>query len=572
MTQQIISLISICFCFSAFSQKAEVVLSATKLNVEVGETIVFKVESNVEGTSQIDNIPGSFNNSGSISSGMNYQMDYNTGDVLVIYTNTETGIFTKPGTYKVGPAYIKSRSGKAYQSNMITINVSKKIHLNNGQISVQQRSDPAFGVIQTNKSSIYEGESVVVGAKIYSHFQPSRIGNYVTFIQRKGVEFQALTNTSRDLKVHEERFKGNNYFTLEYDRNLIFPSGTGLFILDPFTMDVIKGFKGFSLTSSGATVEVKPLPNGAPNDFIGAVGEYSISRTIDTNRVKQGEVFKLIVGIEGFGNIQNSLEPELNLPKGLIVYGDPIITKNISYGVNGAEGTISYEFNIQVSNSGKVKIPGTSISYFDPNTAQYVTVKSRDHSIYVKKDQTFLAAESKSAIPDEAIYTHSAADLRLKKEVRSTESIFGTALFWSGVSAPLICAFFFVFLVRRREQSADEIESKQVIQQKDKELHTHIASSKALLASGENDAYYSSIEHALRKAFECKMAIADRERILSKDDIYAYLNASSQQDLMVSVRALFTTCEESRFGFGSSSNSRQPALDQLQSILKALKV
>ena len=177
MTQQVLSIISICLCFSAFSQKAEVVLSATKLNIEVGETIVFKVESNVEGTSQIDNIPGSFNNSGSISSGMNYQMDYNTGDVLVIYTNTETGIFTKPGTYKVGPAYIKSRSGKAYQSNMITINVSKKIHLNNGQISVQQRSDPAFGVIQTNKSSIYEGESVVVGAKIYSHFQPSRIGN-----------------------------------------------------------------------------------------------------------------------------------------------------------------------------------------------------------------------------------------------------------------------------------------------------------------------------------------------------------------------------------------------------------
>ena len=572
MKQQVLSIISICLCFSAFSQKAEVILSSTKINVEVGETIVLKTESNIEGTSQIDNIPNSFINSGSISTGMNYQMDYNTGDVLVIYTNTETGTFSKPGTYKIGPAYIKSRSGKAYQSNMILITVSKKVHLDNGQISSKQSSDPAFGVIQTSKKSIYEGESLVVGAKIYSRFEPSDIQNYNTFIQRKGIEFQTLMNSSRNLTLHEERFRGNDYFTFECDRNLIFPSGTGLFMLEPFTMNVIQGYNGFSLRSSGSTIEIKPLPANAPKDFIGAVGKFSINRNIDTNRVKQGDVFKLIVEIEGIGNIQNSLEPELNLPKGLVVYGDPIIDREISYGVNGAEGTISYEFHIQVSSNGKVTIPGTSISYFDPVTAEYVTVKSPDHAVYVVKDAQFIAADTKKPVAEEAIYTHNAANIRLRKEVRSTESIFGTPLFWSGVSAPLVCAFFFVFFVRRREQSADEIASKQVIQQKDKELHSFVSSSRSLLASGENDAYYSSIEHALRKAFECKMEITDRERILSKDEIYTFLKASDRHELMVSVRALFTTCEESRFGFGLSNDLRQPAFDQLESILKALKV
>ena len=572
MTQHVLSIISICFCFSAFSQKAEVVLSSTKLNVEVGETIVFKTESNIDGTSQIDNIPSSFLNSGAISSGMNYQMDYNTGDVHVIYTNTETGTFTKPGTYKIGPAYIKSRAGKAYQSNTITITVAKKIHLNNGQVTAKQQSDPAFGMIQTSKNSIFEGESIVVGAKVYSRFQPTRIGNYNTFIQRKGIEFQTLKNAARQLKVHDEKYKGNDYFTFEYDRNLIFPPGTGMFILDPFTMDVMQGFKGFTLTSSGATIEIKPLPGNAPNDFIGAVGVFTITRTIDTNRVMQGDVFRLILGVEGAGNIQNSLEPELNLPKGMVVYGDPIVTKDISYGVNGAEGVITYEFNIQVSNNGRVKIPGTSISYFDPNTAEYVTVKSSEHSLYVVKDPSIIAEDASTTVADEAIYTHSAADLRTKKEVRSTESIFGTTLFWSGMSAPLVCAFFFIFFVRRREQSADEIESKQAIQQKDKELHELVDTSKSLLNSGENDAFYSSIEHALRKAFECKMGIADRDRIQSKNEMYDYLNASNHQDLVEPVRSLFRTCEESRFGFGGSTDSRKPAFDQLQSILNALKV
>lgn len=573
MTQQLLSLISVFFCFAAFSQKAEVKLSASSTSLEVGETVALKIESNIEGTHQIDNVPVTFINSGTMSSGRNYQMDYNTGNVLVIYSNHETGVFTKPGTYKIGPAYIKSRSGKAYQSNTITITVAKKIHLNNnGQITAQQRKDPAFGIIQCNKTSIFEGESIVVGAKVYARFQPTRIGNYNSFIQGKGIEFQALTNTSRQLKIREDEYKGLDYYSFEYDRNLVFPPGTGIFILEPFTMDVIQGFSVFALRSSGATIEIKPLPGNAPNDFIGAVGEYTMTREIDTNRVKQGNVFKLTLEIEGVGNIQNSLEPELNLPKGFIVYGDPIVTKDIAYGVSGAEGIISYEYNIQVSSKGKINIPGTSISYFDPKKEEYITLTTDGHTLQVLKDPSILATTDKTQKEDEAIYKQSAVDLRLKKEVISTESIFGTPLFWSGVSAPLMCAFFFIFLVRRREQSADEIESKQAIQKKDKELHTLVATSKSLLDSGEDDAFYSSIEHALRKAFECKMGVTDSDRILNKDEIYGYLGSLNQVDLTDSVRALFRTCEESRFGFGGSSDRRRPAFSQLESILKALKV
>jgi hypothetical protein len=319
------------------------------------------------------------------------------------------------------------------------------------------------------------------------------------------------------LKIYNDKFKGKEYLSFEYDRNLVFPPGTGIFILEPFTMDLYQGFGAFSLRSSGATIKIKPLPGDAPDDFIGAVGEYSISREIDTNRITQGDVFRMIIEIKGIGNIQNSLKPELNLPKGFVVYGDPVVTKDIDYGVNGAERVISYEYNIQVSSKGKINIPGTSISYFDPKKEKYITLVTDEHTLEVIADPSIVAQNSKSPAADEAIYSQSAVDLRLKKEVVSTESIFGTPLFWSGIGAPLVCALFFVFLVRRREQTADEIESKQAIQKKDKELSTYVATSKALISSGEDDTFYSSIEHALRKAFELKMGITDTDRILSKD-------------------------------------------------------
>lgn len=571
MIRNVLSFIGVFTCFAAFSQKAEVVLSASTTSVEVGETIILKVETNLDGAFEIDNLPASFNYGGAMSSGMNYQMDYNTGDVHVIYTHSQNGTFTKPGTYKIGPAYIK-KGGKAYQSNTITIRVGKKIQMNAGKVSTQQLKDPAFGVIQLSKSSIYEGEPIVVSAKVYSRFQPTRIGNYNTFIQRKGIEYHELMNPNRQLKLREERYKGNPYYTFEYDRNVIFPSGTGLFTLEGFTMDLIQQFNGYSVISNGANITIKPLPGNAPSDFIGAVGTFSITRTIDTTRVKQGDVFKLIITIEGVGNIQNSLEPELNLPKGMIVYGDPVITKHISYGVNGGEGTITYEYNIQVSTHGKINLPATSISYFDPVSEKYVRVKSTDHNMFVVEDQNYVAGGAGNGSVSSEDYPVDPSELRTVKDVRATHSIFGGTLFWSALAAPMLCAMFFVFFVKRRENPSEKIITKQIVQQKDKALQTLVAHSKQLVHEGENDAFFLSVENALRKAFECKLAIVDEERILSKSEIYGYLQDSHQEHLDEAVRALFRTCEESRFGFGVSSDMRQPAFEQLQSILAALKL
>ena len=147
MMRNVLSFIGVFTCFAAFSQKAEVVLSASTTSVEVGETIILKVETNLDGAFEIDNLPASFNYGGAMSSGMNYQMDYNTGDVHIIYDHSQNGTFSKPGTYKIGPAYIK-KGGKAYQSNTITIRVGKKIQMNAGKVSTQQLKDPAFGVIR----------------------------------------------------------------------------------------------------------------------------------------------------------------------------------------------------------------------------------------------------------------------------------------------------------------------------------------------------------------------------------------------------------------------------------------
>eukprot|EP00353_Schmidingerella_taraikaensis_P005203 CAMPEP_0185593462 /NCGR_PEP_ID=MMETSP0434-20130131/71544_1 /TAXON_ID=626734 ORGANISM="Favella taraikaensis, Strain Fe Narragansett Bay" /NCGR_SAMPLE_ID=MMETSP0434 /ASSEMBLY_ACC=CAM_ASM_000379 /LENGTH=58 /DNA_ID=CAMNT_0028220047 /DNA_START=1 /DNA_END=173 /DNA_ORIENTATION=+ len=50
-----------------------------------------------------------------------------------------------------------------------------------GQITSRQLRDPAFGTIEVNKTSLYEGEPLLIRAKIYARYKPTHINNYVAY-------------------------------------------------------------------------------------------------------------------------------------------------------------------------------------------------------------------------------------------------------------------------------------------------------------------------------------------------------------------------------------------------------
>ncbi|MDG2440415.1 MAG: hypothetical protein P8M19_01980, partial [Crocinitomicaceae bacterium] len=109
MLNRILSILVIAVCFSSTAQKKQVVLSVTPKDAEVGENVVITVETNIKGEIALDNLPSSFNYGASSGSQMYQRMDYSTGKVITYYSISQSGVITKPGTFKIGPAYVKSR-------------------------------------------------------------------------------------------------------------------------------------------------------------------------------------------------------------------------------------------------------------------------------------------------------------------------------------------------------------------------------------------------------------------------------------------------------------------------------
>jgi hypothetical protein len=267
------------FCFilstvvSLFTcaQKPSVSLSSDSKSVQTGDLITFTVKSNIEGAVEID-FPPEFIPGYGNSNGMEQVMDYNTGTVSTIYYFSQNGAFKENGTYTL-QAFVKNKK-TIYKSNKITVKVEKQ-QATDDDISKRNCKQSVFGIIQKSKSKIYEGESVVLEAKVYSRLNVNMLEAYQNFELDGGAEVQELEKSQR-LLLTRENLKGTNFLTFTYGKQLVFPNTTGRIRIRPFEMSLLYDDGGMfsdriGFTSSSSWIEVLPLPPGAPKVFIGAV-------------------------------------------------------------------------------------------------------------------------------------------------------------------------------------------------------------------------------------------------------------------------------------------------------------
>lgn len=354
------------------AQKPIVKLEVDQTKITLGNELIITVKSNVEGEITI-NFPSEFVRGYDVMSGMEQEVDYNTGIVNTISYYSQNGSFKKTGTFSIGPAYVK-RGKHIFKSNMVQVTVQKEhVDNGNGTVTSKQLKQLAFGVIEVNKTSLYEGEPLIVQAKVYSRFAPTSIEDYQTYKIDQSIDKQALDN-AQNLTARKETVKGVGMYVITHDKNLLFPTGSGALQINPFKLVLRQHFDGLAVVSTGANVNVKPLPNNAPKSFIGFVGSLEAKCQYNGTCDKKGDIIKLELVLTGKGNLHNVDAPKLILSKGLIQFGKPALTEAYSFGAQGAEGKIIYNYTLQSTNNERKEINDLLISYFNPEKEAYVTL------------------------------------------------------------------------------------------------------------------------------------------------------------------------------------------------------
>ena len=562
----VIQILACITTFFGFAQKPEVSLSTDFKSVQIGETVVLTVKSNMEGQVKID-FPDEFIAGYGSVNGMEQQMNYQTGKLSTIYYFSQNGAFKENGSFNF-VAYVTNHR-KVYKSNTITIRVEKKVEHQEEDLSQKTLRQPVFGVIQRSKIKLYEGEPIILESKVYSRVYLNFLEAYNSFEIDGKSESHDLDN-AQVLYRDRESFKGQSFYTVTSGKKLVFVSSPGKYKIKPFEMILQYDGGGLfperlSLTSLSSSFEVMPLPSGAPKSFIGAVGKYKLASVLNKTKVKSGDVVRLEIEVSGSGNLHNIDQPKLKLPKGIVIYGDPEIDEDFEFGLAGAEGKITYVYNLQLLSGGNFRLPPISIAYFDPEQKKYIQIRNSSFEIEV------------SGSSPSNIFVNQNSDTKEIEEQASLsfmehpdvdqEFFYRSNWFWPTVLSPIFIAFLGgIFWVRKEDISHKVIEKsnrKKILANlflRLEEIKQNTKDEKSAILALENLVRSFNLLFPSPKGLTC-----------SKDELLVVMKENNlSEDLVEQTRKLLCRCEETRYSFLDEGPKLKVLTDEVESILKQL--
>lgn len=207
---------------------------------------------------------------------------------------------------------------------------------------------------------------------------------------------------------------GRLYNVSELRTNL-FPTTPGVLTIDPAKL-ILPGTpyaRETILQTDPVQVGVRPLPDGAPAGFAGAVGTYEIRAQASTANATVDEPVQLTVIVSGRGNLRALPDPAWPQMAGWRSFdADSTVETQVLDGE--VAGARTYQRMLVPTVAGDAVIPPIEFSFFDPAAAAYYTATTQAIQVSVipgaggaglaaAAPASASAASAAAAVPDAAL-------------------------------------------------------------------------------------------------------------------------------------------------------------------------
>jgi len=505
----------------------------------------------------------------------------------------------KEGKFTIRPASIKV-SGKTYESNTLDIQVVKgqaKQSSAGGQASGQPNNDiqsdqqggdtPTANISKDNlfvrvavdKTNVSKGEQILATVKLYvspnvplNGFDDVKLPSYEGF-WTKEIDVPQQVNFSREV------YNGKIYQVGVLKKTILFPQQTGNIRIDPFEISCVirervrqqqSFFDDFfdnyrmvkaKIVSDPLTISVKDLPN-QPANFNGAVGNFSISSSIDKTSLKSNEAVTLKLTVSGTGNLGLINAPKLELPQDFEAYEPKTNEKTIASD-NGLNGSISFEYLFIPRYAGNFTIPGLQFVFFNPSSRQFETRTTEAYSLRVEKGNDDQNSGVVSSFSKEDVKMIG-KDIRFIKQNKTKlkqkdTSFYGTFGFYFIYILSLIgFAVFYVLNRKKIRESANIVlvrnkRANKVALKRLKDAAGHLKNNQA-------EQFYESVIKALWGYLSDKLSIpvAELNREKASESL---LSKGINQETVSELLKIIDDCEFARYAPAAFSGTMNDVYD-----------
>ena len=364
-------------------------------------------------------------------------------------------------------------------------------------------------------ASVYLGEQVVIDYVLY--FDPnvlprnSRIASAwdADGFWREELELDRYGGT-RTVNVG-----GRTFEAAAIKRMAVFPTRTGRLQVDSLDVeiDVLRAtrlgppgsprsfiynsfgsrFERETLTAPSVTVEVQPLPPGAPPSFGGAVGQFGLAVEADRDQVEAGEPVRVTATLSGRGNLATLEAPGWETPPSLERY-PARASEQIDRHGERLRGRKAFTYTLVPRYGGAVTLPPVTWSYFDPGPGEYRTLRSDSLHLRVIGPAAPLAeAGPPTADPNALVVPTEAAAWQRQG---TPAPFYARPWVWVGFALPALALLGLAVVRRRRDQDEDSPYARSL--RAFPEAERGLRDAAAHLEAGEPRAFYAGLDRTLR--------------------------------------------------------------------------
>ena len=357
----------------------------------------------------------------SVSQGSSVSIINGSMTKTVSYVITYILMPQKTGTFTIGSASIVV-NGKSYSTQPTAVEVhsgasqqnidSPQGNQHSGSVNDSQSAaesnvgrsidrDDLFLRMDVSSRSVYKGESIRAILKLYSRV------NIAGSEGSKMPTFNGFWSQQVDIQQgpFRETLNGKVYEAYNIAEYLLYPQQDGTLVIEPAELTVIaqimvqsnRGYDPFfggghevynvrrELKTQQIAIDVKSLPEGAPDSFNGAVGRYTMTHNLSADKVVANSALTLQLKISGTGNLKFISAPKLELPNTFELY-EVKSEERIQNKASGSSGYCQFEYPFIVRAEGNYDIGPVEFSYFDVDKNEYVTLATPPMSIEVTPD------------------------------------------------------------------------------------------------------------------------------------------------------------------------------------------
>jgi hypothetical protein len=522
------------------------------------------------------------------------------------FTYTFVLLAEKEGEYTIPPATIKVGNSE-YKSNELKVKVLPQDQAaaaaSANQQAEQQRNNPAgssgglsgedlFIRMHVSKSSVYENEGFLVTFKLYS------LVDVLGFENAKFPEFEGFISQEIELpenkQMNLENYQGRNYRTVVLKQYILYPQRSGKITINSGKYDLAirvrnqaqRGRSFFddffdtytnvkkTLTTSPATIDVKPLPAGKPASFSGAVGDYKLTSTISATKMKANDPVTVKVTLSGNGNIKMVKNPEIVFPNDFEIY-DPKIDVNTKVSGAGVNGTKTIEYYAVPRYAGDFTIPSVPFSYFDLKTGTYKTLSTEAYALHVEPGTGENASPTIVTSTNKEDIRFVGQDIRhIKMEgfkFQKKNILFGTFNYWLSYLIPALL-FALLFVIYRKQVKENANIALVRTKKANKVASKRLKQANKYLKENKREAFYDETLKAVWGYLSDKLNIPVSG--LTKDNVEAELiKYGVSEELIKAFIEILNTAEFARFAPSQSDdaqddlyNSTVNAINQMEKI------